>query len=95
MDGLSRAFVDYEVGSDLDVGDHVKRVGGWGNRVTGLLIPLMGAAENARFHFEDGVVTLEGTVPDQATAAKLQRLTTEVMEGPDSQGIENKLTVAE
>jgi hypothetical protein len=95
VDGLSEAFADYEVESELDVGDHVKTVQGWGNRVTGLLIPLMHTAEDARFHYEGGVVTLEGTVPNRGAIGKLQIQTVEVMEGPDAQGIENKLKVEE
>lgn len=92
---LAHNFPDYEVVSELDVGYHVEKIGGWGNRVTGALLPLFKTTgPGGRFRYEGGTVTLEGNVPTRPSIQEVHRAVAYYMESPEVTNWDVKLEVA-
>ena len=92
---LGNNFPDHEVVSELDVGYHVKKVGGWGNRVARARVPLFKTTgDGGRFRFEGGTVTLEGSVSSKNDIMGVHRAVAYYMESNDVTNWDVKLEVA-
>lgn len=87
MDGLS-------LDNKLEVDPETTGID-WGNRVADLLPRLVMAVPDLKFHVEDGVITVTGTVASDSEKDSLQRDIVYVMESPSISDLKNELKVKE
>ena len=91
---LATTFGSMEIVDELSVDRTVTEVV-WGNRIGDLLLPFLESAENARFHYEEGVTTLQGTVEKANLVGRIGSLGVNVMEAPDARGFNNEVKAKE
>lgn len=91
---LGTTFASMEIVDELSVDKAVTEVV-WGNRIGDLLLPFLQSAENARFHYAEGVTTLQGTVEKGNLIGRIGSLGINVMEAPDALGFKNEVKAKE
>ncbi len=90
---LSREFPGHKIESDLKIEYHRIPVG-WGNRVSAVLfVDYLKLVKSPRITFREGVVTLEGVVPNENLHRELTEIAIDAFSGDTTRDLENRMVI--